>query len=48
MSHELSPLVRYVTRGDTTVLNAYLALPLSRYLRRLRAGAAPSSTDGAR
>ena len=33
MSHELSPLVRYVTRGDTTVLNAYLALPL----RALRA-----------
>jgi 5-oxoprolinase (ATP-hydrolysing) len=28
VSHELSPLVRYVTRGDTTVLNAYLALPL--------------------
>jgi len=22
VSHELSPLVRYVTRGDTTVLNA--------------------------
>jgi 5-oxoprolinase (ATP-hydrolysing) len=36
VSHELSPLVRYVTRADTTVLNAYLALPLSRYLQRLR------------
>ena len=32
MSHELSPLVRYVTRGDTTVLNAYLALPLRAYV----------------
>ncbi|HYB63768.1 MAG TPA: hydantoinase/oxoprolinase N-terminal domain-containing protein, partial [Steroidobacteraceae bacterium] len=32
VSHELSPLVRYVTRGDTTVLNAYLALPLRAYL----------------
>jgi 5-oxoprolinase (ATP-hydrolysing) len=36
VSHELSPLVRYVTRADTTVLNAYLAVPLSRYLQRLR------------
>ena len=27
-SHELSPLVRFVARGDTTVLNAYLAPPL--------------------
>ena len=35
-SHELSPLVRYVTRGDTTVLNAYLALPLRSYLRTLQ------------
>jgi 5-oxoprolinase (ATP-hydrolysing) len=37
VSHELSPLVRYVTRGDTTVLNAYLALPLRGYLRALQA-----------
>ncbi len=36
VSHELSPLVRYVPRGDTTVLNAYLAPPLKRYLERLR------------
>ena len=35
VSHELSPLVRYVTRGDTTVLNAYLALPLRAYLSGL-------------
>jgi 5-oxoprolinase (ATP-hydrolysing) len=46
VSHELSPLVRYVARGDTTVLNAYLALPLRKYvsglqreLRNLDAGA---------
>ena len=46
VSHELSPLVRYVSRGDTTVLNAYLALPLRQYvsglqreLRNLDAGA---------
>ena len=36
MSHELSPLVRYVARGDTTVLNAYLALPLRRYVSGLQ------------
>jgi 5-oxoprolinase (ATP-hydrolysing) len=35
VGHELSPLVRYVTRADTTVLNAYLALPLRRYLEGL-------------
>jgi 5-oxoprolinase (ATP-hydrolysing) len=35
VSHELSPLVRYVARGDTTVLNAYLNLPLSAYLEGL-------------
>jgi 5-oxoprolinase (ATP-hydrolysing) len=36
VSHELSPLVRYVARGDTTVLNAYLALPLRQYVSGLQ------------
>ncbi|HEY0768472.1 MAG TPA: hydantoinase B/oxoprolinase family protein [Steroidobacteraceae bacterium] len=36
VSHELSPLVRYVTRGDTTVLNAYLAAPLRSYVGALQ------------
>jgi len=36
VSHELSPLVRYVPRGDTTVLNAYLSLPLRSYAGALR------------
>ncbi|HEY6924616.1 MAG TPA: hydantoinase/oxoprolinase family protein, partial [Steroidobacteraceae bacterium] len=36
VSHELSPLVRYVARGDTTVLNAYLAPPLKSYVRGLQ------------
>lgn len=36
VSHELSPLVRYVARGDTTVLNAYLALPLRKYVSGLQ------------
>src|SRR3984893_8986287 len=35
VSHELSPLVRYVSRGDTTVLNAYLAAPLRSYVGAL-------------
>src|SRR5882762_6883523 len=35
VSHELSPLVRYVSRGDTTVLNAYLAWPLRSYVSAL-------------
>jgi 5-oxoprolinase (ATP-hydrolysing) len=35
VSHELSPLVRYVARGDTTVLNAYLNPPLAAYLGSL-------------
>jgi hypothetical protein len=35
VSHELSPLARYVARGDTSVLNAYLALPLRQYVSRL-------------
>ena len=37
VSHELSPLARYVTRADTTVLNAYLAPPLAGYVRGLKA-----------
>ena len=37
VSHELSPLVRYVMRGDTTVLNAYLAAPLRAYVEGLQA-----------
>jgi 5-oxoprolinase (ATP-hydrolysing) len=37
VSHELSPMVRYVVRGDTTVLNAYLAPPLRAYVEGLRA-----------
>jgi 5-oxoprolinase (ATP-hydrolysing) len=36
VSHELSPLIRYVARGDTTVLNAYLAPPLRGYVNGLR------------
>ena len=36
VSHELAPLVRFVARGDATVLNAYLALPVRRYVEELQ------------
>jgi len=36
-SHEASPLIRFVSRGDTTVVDAYLAPLLSRYVREFRA-----------
>jgi 5-oxoprolinase (ATP-hydrolysing) len=35
-SHEASPLIRYVSRGDTTVVDAYLTPLLARYVRALR------------
>src|SRR5919109_2983732 len=36
VSRELSPLIRYVSRGDTTVLNAYLAPVLRSYVAALK------------
>jgi len=36
-SHEASPLVRFVSRGDTTVVDAYLTPLLARYVREFRA-----------
>ena len=35
VSHEVSPLVKFVGRGDTTVVDAYLSPLLSRYVDRL-------------
>ena len=35
-SHEVSPLAKFVRRGDTTVLDAYLAPVLHQYLQSLR------------
>ncbi len=40
MSHEVSALVRLVSRGDTTVLDAYLSPLLGRYVDRTRRGLA--------
>ncbi len=37
-SHEVSPLIRYVSRGDTTVVDAYLTPRRGRYVRSFRAG----------
>jgi 5-oxoprolinase (ATP-hydrolysing) len=39
VSHVVSPLVRFVARGDTTVFDAYLTPPLARYLDRVTAAA---------
>ncbi len=36
-SHEVSPLIRFVSRGDTTVVDAYLTPLLGRYVRVFRA-----------
>jgi 5-oxoprolinase (ATP-hydrolysing) len=37
-SHESSPMIRLVSRGDTTVVDAYLTPLLARYARRFRDG----------
>ena len=35
LSHQVSPLIRYIGRGDTTVVDAYLSPVLGRYARRV-------------
>ncbi len=35
ISHEVSPLMKLVARGDTTVVDAYLSPILRRYVRRV-------------
>jgi 5-oxoprolinase (ATP-hydrolysing) len=37
VSHEVSPLMKYVARGDTTVVDAYLSPILNRYVRQVAA-----------
>ena len=46
-SHRVSPLMKFVSRGDTTVVDAYLSPILRRYVDRVASalGAAPE-TDG--
>jgi 5-oxoprolinase (ATP-hydrolysing) len=36
VSHEVSPLIRLISRGDTTVVDAYLSPLLARYVSELR------------
>ena len=38
LSHEVSPLIKLVSRGDTTLVDAYLSPVLRRYIRGLSAG----------
>ncbi len=38
VSHELAPLIKLVSRGDTTVLDAYVSPPLSEYTSSIAAG----------
>jgi len=54
VSHEVSPLMKFVSRGDTTVVDAYLSPILRRYVRQVEAelrgerrggGAAASDAD---
>jgi len=46
VSHKVSPLIKLVGRGDTTVVDAYLSPILSRYVQRVAGelGAAPTSS----
>jgi len=48
VSHEVSPLVKLVGRGDTTVVDAYLSPILRRYVARVAAtlGATPPGEPG--
>ncbi|MDO5530300.1 MAG: hydantoinase/oxoprolinase family protein, partial [Paracoccus sp. (in: a-proteobacteria)] len=48
VSHEVSPLIKLVGRGDTTVVDAYLSPILRRYVQRVGAalGATPAGEDG--
>ncbi|HEX2255696.1 MAG TPA: hydantoinase B/oxoprolinase family protein, partial [Afifellaceae bacterium] len=49
VSHEVSPLVKLVGRGDTTVVDAYLTPILTRYIAEVAAelGVAARADDGA-
>ncbi|MEE8237702.1 MAG: hydantoinase B/oxoprolinase family protein [Gammaproteobacteria bacterium] len=38
VSHETSPLIKLVSRGDTTLMDAYLSPVLDRYIARVRSG----------
>lgn len=43
VSHQVSPLIKWVSRGDTTVVDAYLSPILRRYVDRIERVIAPST-----
>ncbi|HEY5000058.1 MAG TPA: hydantoinase/oxoprolinase N-terminal domain-containing protein, partial [Usitatibacter sp.] len=45
-SHAVSPLMKVVSRGDTTVVDAYLSPILRRYVDQVAAELTPSPTEG--
>jgi 5-oxoprolinase (ATP-hydrolysing) len=47
-SHEVSPLMKLVSRGDTTVVDAYLSPLLRRYVESVSAEIGPAAAHGAR
>lgn len=47
ISHQVSPLMKFVSRGDTTVLDAYLSPILRRYVDQVDAALQPGDTNAA-
>ncbi|MGB3493664.1 MAG: hydantoinase B/oxoprolinase family protein [Elainellaceae cyanobacterium] len=47
ISHEVSPLIKLVSRGDTTVVDAYLSPILRRYVDRIAAELSPQENSDA-
>ncbi len=45
-SHDVSPLIKIVGRGDTTVADAYLSPVLGRYVRQIEAAVQAGSSSG--
>ncbi|WP_340108949.1 hydantoinase B/oxoprolinase family protein [Pikeienuella sp. HZG-20] len=48
VSHEVSPLMKLIGRGDTTVVDAYLSPILKRYVERIAAELDPGGESGVR
>ncbi len=48
VSHEVSPLMKFVSRGDTTVVDAYLSPILRRYVDRVATDLMPDENAGTR
>ena len=46
VSHEVSPLMKLVGRGDTTVVDAYLSPILRRYVEQVATELSPAGADG--